>query len=162
MAQQWHVQERPGQEGIDSQKREEPLYKLANTCTAMIREKHGVVGDVARLIEGSLIASPIDPVHIQRHFGDLKGFGAVDELAMKVTGGVPVNAVTSGADPKRALQYGNHSSVTENLTAVWKKNRGRRQAPKMLSDTVTSRARNPRSQSLSAGGGRDTKGSDNQ
>ena len=61
-------------------KEEKLLYKLANTCTAMIREKQGVVGDVARLIGGSLVAPPIDPVHIQRYFGGLKGLGAVDEL----------------------------------------------------------------------------------
>ena len=53
------------------------MYELiANTCTAMIREKRGVVGDVARLIGGSLVAPPVDPVHIQRYFRDLKGFGA--------------------------------------------------------------------------------------
>ena len=34
---------------------------------------------------------------------------------MIVTGGVPVNAVASGADLERALEYGNHSSVTEHL-----------------------------------------------
>ena len=113
MVQQWHVQkDRLGEEGFDSQDREELLYKLANTCTAMIREKQEVVGAVARLIGGSLVAPPIDPVHIQRYFGDLKGFGAVDELVMIVTGGVPVNAVASEADLERALQYGNHSSVT--------------------------------------------------
>ena len=90
-----------------------------------------------------MVAPPIDPAHIQRYFGDLKGFGAVDELVMIVTGGMPVNAVASGADLRRALQCGNHSSVTEHLPAIWKKNRGRRQAPKMLSDTEISCARNP-------------------
>ena len=122
MVQQWHVHKyRLGHEGLDSQEREELLYKLANTCTVMIREKQGVVGDVARLIGGSLVAPPIDPMHIQRYFGDLKGLGAVDELVMMVTGGVPVNAVASGADLERALLHGNHSSVTEHLPAIWKK-----------------------------------------
>ena len=67
----------------------------------MIREKHGVVGDVARLLGGSLVAPPIYPAHIPRG-RDLKGFGPVDELVMMVTGGVPVNAVASGADLERA------------------------------------------------------------
>ena len=115
------LKDRLGQEGLDSQEREELLYKLANTCTAMIRRKQGVVGDVARLIGGSLVAPPIDPVYIQRYFGDLKGFGAVDELVMIGTEGVPVNAVASEADLERALQYGNHSSVTEHLAAIWGK-----------------------------------------
>ena len=52
---------------------------------------------------------------------DLKGFGAVDELVMIVTGGGPVNAVACGADLERVLEYGNHSSVTERLLEIWKK-----------------------------------------
>ena len=36
----------------------------------------------------------------------MKGFGAVDELVSIVTGGIPVNAVMSGVDLERALQYG--------------------------------------------------------
>ena len=71
----------------------------------MNRKKQGVLGDVARVIGGFLVVPPIDPVHIQRYFGDLKGFGAVDELVMIVTGGVPVNAVAFGADLECALQY---------------------------------------------------------
>ena len=61
-----------------------------------MRHKRGVVGGVVRAIEGSLVAPPIDP------FGDLKGFGAVDELFRIVTGGVPVHAAATGADLERA------------------------------------------------------------
>ena len=93
------------------------MYKLANILTATIREKQGVAGDVARLLGGS----PIDPVHIQRYFGYLKGFGAVDKLVTIVAGGVPVNAVASGAEHERALQYENHNNVIENLSATWNK-----------------------------------------
>ena len=68
------------------------------------------------------MAAPlISPVYIQRYFGDLNGFGVVDELVMIVTGGVPVNAVASETDLERALQYGNHRSVTEHLQAIWEK-----------------------------------------
>ena len=61
---------------------------------------------------------------------------------MIVAGGVPVNAVASGADLDRAVQYGNYSSVTENLPEIcnnksWKTS----QAPKTLSDTEISRPR---------------------
>ena len=95
---------------------------LANTRTATIREKQGVMRDVARLIKGSSsVAPPTDPVHIQRCFGDLKGFRAVDELVMIVTGRVLVSAVVSGADLERVLRYGNHSSITKHLPAIWKK-----------------------------------------
>ena len=69
--------------------------------------------DVARLIGGALVSTTIDPVHIQRYIGHLEGSGAVDELVMIVTGGETVNAVASAADLGRALQYGNHSSITE-------------------------------------------------
>ena len=34
------------------------------------------------------------------------------ELVSIVTGGVPVNVVTTGANLERALQHGNHRSVT--------------------------------------------------
>ena len=52
---------------------------------------------------------------------------------MIVTGGVQVNAVASEAGLERALQYGNHSSVTEHLPVNLGENRRRRQASKMLS-----------------------------
>ena len=110
-----------GENDLDVRERAELLYTLANICTTMMRNKRGVVRDVARAIGGSLVAPPIDPVHIQRYFGDLKGFGAVDDLVMIVTGGVPVHAAATGVDLDRALQYGNHPSVNEHLPAVRKK-----------------------------------------
>ena len=78
MVQQWHVQkDEPGQEGLDSHERKELLYNLANTCTAMIREKQGLVGDVARLIGGSLVAPPRLCTHIAllRRSKRLRGSG---------------------------------------------------------------------------------------
>ena len=86
----------------------------------MTRDKQEAVGDVARAIGWSLVSPPIDPVHIQRYFGDLKGFGAVDELITIVTGGGTVNAAATGVDFSNALQYGNHRSVTEHFPAIWK------------------------------------------
>ena len=44
----------------------------------------------------------------------------MDELVSIVTAGVPVNAVMSGVDLERALQYGNHRSVSEHLLTIWK------------------------------------------
>ena len=69
----------------------------------MTREKRGIVDDVARAIGRSLVAPPIDPTHIQRYFGDLKRFGAVDELVTMVTSGVPVNTAVTDVDLERAL-----------------------------------------------------------
>ena len=39
---------------------------------------------------------PINPVHMHRYFGDLKGFGVVDELVKIVTGRVPVHVAATG------------------------------------------------------------------
>ena len=39
-------------------------------------------------------------------------------IMLIVIGGIPVKAVTMGADLERALQYGNRRSVTEHLPAV--------------------------------------------
>ena len=102
---------RLGQEGLESQEEKYSCTSEALFAEAMIREKQGVLGDVSRLMRGSLVAPSIDAVHIQRYFGDLKGFGAAGELVTILTGGVPVNAAASGADLERALQCGNHSSV---------------------------------------------------
>ena len=105
MAQQWHAEkEKLGKNDLDAREREELLYTLANVCTTVLRDKRGVVGEVARAIGGSLVAPPIDPVHVRRYFGDLKGFGGVDELVRIVTGGVPVHAAATGADLERAIQ----------------------------------------------------------
>ena len=87
----------------------------------MMRDNRGIVGDVARVVRGSLVAPPIDSTHIQLYFGDVKGFGAVDELVSIVTGGVPVNAVVTGVDLERALHYKNHCSVSAHLPAIWTK-----------------------------------------
>ena len=67
-----------------------------------MRDEGGVVGE-ARAIGGSLGAPPVDPVYIQRYFGDLKGLEAVDEVFRIVTGGVPVHAAGTCADLERSL-----------------------------------------------------------
>ena len=45
----------------------------------------------------------------------------MDELVSIVTEGVPVNAVMSGVDLERAIQYRIHRSVSEYLPAIWEK-----------------------------------------
>ena len=64
----------------------------------MLRDKRGVVGDESRAIGRSLVAPPIDLLHMRRHFGDMKGFGAVDKLVTIVSGRVPVHAAATGVD----------------------------------------------------------------
>ena len=86
MVQQWHAEkENLGKNNLDARERVELLYMLANICTSVIRDRRGVVGDVARAIGKSMVAPPIDPLHVRRYFGDSKGFRAVDELVRIVT-----------------------------------------------------------------------------
>ena len=87
---------------LDPQERRYVIFTAAHICTTMMRDNRGVVGDVARVVGGSMVAQPIDPTDIQRYFGDVKGLAADDELVSIVTGGVPVNAVVSGVDLERA------------------------------------------------------------
>ena len=76
--------------------------------------------DVARALGGSLIAPPVDVLHTQRYFGDIKGFGAINDLITLVTKEVPVKAAPVGGGLDRALRYGNHRSAAEHLPAIWK------------------------------------------
>ena len=64
------------------------------------------MGDEARSIGWSLDASAIDPIQIRRYVGELKAFGAVDDLISIVTGGVSGNATTTDAHIERELEYG--------------------------------------------------------
>ena len=161
---EWHAEkEKLGKNDLDAQEREELLYTLTNNCTTMMRDKRGVVGDVARTIGVSLVAPPIDPAHIQQYFGYLKGFGAVDELVMIVTGGAPVHAAATGVDLERALQYGNHPSVNEHLKFCQQEKTLRRsKTTQMLSDIKISCARNPPSKSVPDGGRSDAQGQDHK
>ena len=66
MARKWHA-EKPKfhKHDLDAQEREDVLFTLAHICTIMMRDNQSVVGDVARVVGGSLVAPPIDPTHIQ-------------------------------------------------------------------------------------------------
>ena len=76
MVKQWYSEkEKLGKDDLDAREREDVLYTLANICTIMMRDNRGVVGDVERAIGGPPVAPTIDPIHIQRYFGDLKGLG---------------------------------------------------------------------------------------
>ena len=79
------------------------------------------MGEAARALEGSLVAPPVEAAQIQRYFGDLKGFGSIDELITVVTRGIPVKAASPGVGLDRVLQYGNHRSAAEHLPVSWEK-----------------------------------------
>ena len=87
----------------------------------MIRDNRGRVGDVARSLSGILVTPLVDPEHIRRYFGELKGFPKIDELVTIVSGEMPVIAPPSQADLESALRYGNHRSAEEHLPLIWEK-----------------------------------------
>ena len=106
MVQSWHAEkEKLGKKNLDARGKQVLLYKLADIYTTLTRQHNGVVGDVARVLGGSLVAPPVEAAQIQRYFGDLKGFGAIDELITVVTGGVPVKAAPrGGAGPRPTVR----------------------------------------------------------
>ena len=72
--------EKLGKDDLDARETEYMLYTLASIRSTMMRDERGVMGDVARALGRSLVAPPIDPIHIRRYVGDYKGFGTVEEL----------------------------------------------------------------------------------
>ena len=118
----WHAEKATlGTPDQKPSERESILYRLADTCTSLMHDNGGRIGDVARSLGGFLVTPPVDPQHIRRYFGDLKGFPQIDELLTIVSGGVPVIAPPSRADLNAALQYGNHRSAQAHLPLIWKK-----------------------------------------
>ena len=109
-------------------------------------------GDVARAVGGSLAAPPIEPTRIQRYFGDFKVFGAVDELVMIVTHGVPVNPAATDVDLERALQNGNYRSFIEHSPTIWKKigEDVGRQKCLVIQNSAAHEIHNPRASPLTA------------
>ena len=65
-----------------------------------------------------MVAPPVDALKIQRYFGDLKGFRAINDLITLVTKGVPVKAAPVEGELDRAFRYGNHQSGAEHSPAI--------------------------------------------
>ena len=119
VVQSWHAgKAKLGEKNLDARGKQVLLYKLADIYTTLTRQHNGVVGDVARALGGSLVAPPVEVAQIRRHFGDLKDFGAINELITIVTRAVPVKATPPGVGLDRALQYGNHRSAAEHLPVI--------------------------------------------
>lgn len=100
---------------------EHTLYRMAGLGRRMMSKHHGVVGNVARALGGSLVTPPVDLAEIKRHFGDNKGFPKIAELLTMISGGVPVVTALSTIDLSAALEYGNHRSVAKHMPLIWKK-----------------------------------------
>ena len=145
-----------GEKNLDARGKQVLLYKLADICPTLTRQNNGVVGDVARVLGGSLVAPPVEAAQIRRYFGDLKGFGAIDELITIVTRGVPVKAAPPGVGLDRTLQYVNHRSAAEHLPVIWEKlcEDVRRQKFLLIAIKEVSRARNSEPSNFTSGSSR--------
>ena len=71
---------------------------------------------------------------------------------MAVTHGVPVNAAATDVDLERALQYGNHRSVTAHSPVMWKEieEDGGRQKCLVIQNSVAHEIPKPRASPLAA------------
>ena len=120
MVRTWHKEKAHlAMENLDARAIQELLYRLAGLCTDRARCKRGAVRDVTTALGGSLIAPPVDATKIQRYFGEIKAFGAIDKLITIVTKGVPVQAVRLRRGLERSLLYGNPRSVAGYMPVIW-------------------------------------------
>ena len=79
MVKQWHPErEKQGKNDLDVREREDALYTLVNICTTMMRDKRGVVGDVARAnskVSGCTTDRPNSHTAIRRRLERARGRG---------------------------------------------------------------------------------------
>ena len=97
------------------------VRRMARTGTELVLLNDGRVGDVATGIGGTLVLPPLNVDDVKHHFGDVKGFPGISVLVDLIKHGVPVVTSATPTDPRKALQYGNHSSVQEHMPTVWEK-----------------------------------------
>ena len=94
---------------------------MARTGTELVLLNDGRVGDVATRLGGTLVLPPLNVDDVKHHFGNVKGFPGISVLVDLIKHGVPVVTSATPTDPRKALQYGNHSSVQEHMPTVWAK-----------------------------------------
>ena len=64
---------------------------------------------------------PLDVRGVEQYLRTTKRFPAIDDLLEIVANGVPARTASSGPDLAKALLYGNHRSVEEQLPKVWER-----------------------------------------
>ena len=97
------------------------VRRMARTGTELVLLNDGRVGDVATGIGGTLMLPPLNVGDVKHHFGNVKVFPGISVLVDLIKHGVPVVTSATPTDPRKALQYGNHSSVQEHMPTVWEK-----------------------------------------
>ena len=97
------------------------VRRMARTGTELVLLNDGRMGDVVTGIGGTLVLLPLNVDDVKHHFGDVKGFPGISVLVDLIKHGVPVVTSATPTDPRKALQYGNHSSVQEHMPTVWEK-----------------------------------------
>ena len=93
---------------------------MARTGTELVLLNDGKVGDIATGIGGTLVLPPLNVDDVKHHFGEVKGFLGISDLVEIIKHGVPVVTSSTPTDPRQTFQYGNHSSVQEHRSKVWK------------------------------------------
>ena len=97
------------------------VLRMARMGSELVLFNDGSVGDVATGIGGTLVLPPFNVDDVKNHFGEVKGFPGISDLVEIIKHGVPVITSATPTDPRQALQYGNHSSIQEHRSTVWKK-----------------------------------------
>ena len=91
---------------------------MADTCTQLAGRNGGRIGDVARVIGGTLVSPPFNVSDVKRYFRDVKYILQVVELLRVVQLGVPRATKQSQPNFKKALEYGNSRSIQKHLTQI--------------------------------------------
>ena len=94
------------------------VRRMARTGTELVLLDDGRVGDVATGIGGTLVLPSLNVDDVKHHFGEVKGFPGILDLAKMIKHGVPVVTSSTPTDPRQALQCRNHSSVQEHISTV--------------------------------------------
>lgn len=80
----------------------------------------GKLGEAAKEIGGTLVLPPL-PERSRTTFGHEKQFPDVSKLRNMVGKSVPPKTCSDFTDPASSLEYGNHSTVDNDMELVWNK-----------------------------------------
>lgn len=96
------------------------INRMGEICTSLLRIKGVSVGVVAWEVGGTVVTPPIDPSRVKHCVGDSKGFPQMAELGQIIEMGY-LSEQKSAHDLNKALEDGNHRSLSNHLPAVWNK-----------------------------------------
>ena len=68
-----------------------------------------------------MVSLPLSVSQVEHYFGNIKSLPAITELVDVTKNGVPLKTSVTNLELPRAMQYGNHSAVVEQMDLVWGK-----------------------------------------